>query len=246
MKNKKYIFLTAFLVLFVINSDIVIESVKNTSILFFTKIFVSTFPFIILSDILIYYDYHIFLSKTIGKFISKLFRINPSFTIAIILSMLTSEPGNAIYINNLLESNEIDINTANRLIMFTYFPSISFVIGSIGVSYFGNIKIGVILLISNYICNLLVGLYLRRNISLEYTATNNKEVKKVSLVDVIKSSIFKSFDTLLIILGNMIIFTIIINIINNYININPILNSILSGILELTNGIDSVSKLNIP
>lgn len=60
MKNRKYILLTAVLIIFIINIDIVIKSVLDSSILFFTKVFVSIFPFIILSDILIFYDYHIF------------------------------------------------------------------------------------------------------------------------------------------------------------------------------------------
>ena len=55
----------------------------------------------------------------------------------------------------------------------------------------------------------------------------------------------KSIDTSLIILGNLIIFTVITNLIKHYINISPLVLSILSGILELTNGVVSVSSLDI-
>ena len=43
------------------------------------------------------------------------------------------------------KKNEIDLNTANKIINYTYFPSISFVIGTIGVSIYKSLKIGFIL-----------------------------------------------------------------------------------------------------
>ena len=61
----------------------------------------------------------------------------------------------------------------------------------------------------------------------------------------LKESILKSFNTCFIILGNIIIFTIIINILNSYININPVISSVFNGLLEMTSGIKSISMLNI-
>lgn len=243
MKNRKYILLTAILIIFIINIDIVIKSVLDSSILFFTKVFVSIFPFIILSDILIFYDYHIFLSRTIGKFISKIFNIDANGTIVIILSLLTSQPGNSIYIKNLLENGEIDNITANRLLTFTYFPSISFIVGAVGVSYFNSIKIGVILLLINYLYNFTIGIFLRKS-----TGIVNKIEKyesKSNLIETIKSSIMKAVNSSFIILGNIIIFTILINLFKEYVNISPTFNALISGFLELTNGINLVSELDI-
>lgn len=243
MKNRKYILLTAILIIFIINIDIVIKSVLDSSILFFTKVFVSIFPFIILSDILIFYDYHIFLSRTIGKFISKIFNIDANGTIVIIFSLLTSQPGNSIYIKNLLENGEIDNITANRLLTFTYFPSISFIVGAVGVSYFNSIKIGVILLLINYLYNFTIGIFLRKS-----TGVVNKIEKyesKSNLIETIKSSIMKAVNSSFIILGNIIIFTILINLFKEYVNISPTFNALISGFLELTNGINLVSELDI-
>ena len=102
MRKIKYILLTIIIIIFIINIDIVIDSSISSSILFFNKIFVCIFPFIILSDILIYYDYHIFIKRIFGNIIQKLFNINKNTSIVFILSMLTSHPSNAIYIKNLL------------------------------------------------------------------------------------------------------------------------------------------------
>ena len=54
MKTIKPIFLTLTLIIFLFNLDIVINSTLSASYLFITKVFVSIFPFIILSDILFY------------------------------------------------------------------------------------------------------------------------------------------------------------------------------------------------
>ena len=80
MKNIKFIILTIILVIFILNINIVINSTKDASYIFFNKIFISIFPFIILSDILIYYNYHIFLKKVFGKIISKLFNVDENST----------------------------------------------------------------------------------------------------------------------------------------------------------------------
>ena len=236
MNKCKYIILTIILILFIINIDIVINSTKEASILFFNKVFISIFPFIILSEILIYYDYHIFLNKIFGNFLSKLFNIDKNSTIVFILSMLTSSPSNSIFIKDMLDNNLIDIKTANKIICYTYFPSISFVMG-ISLSIFKNLKIGLILWLNVLLNNIIIGLYLRKE---KIIINNNiKPIKKDNLITILKESIIKGINTSTIILGNLIIFTILINIIDKYINCNITL------LLELTSSIIKISNMNI-
>ena len=243
MINKKQLLLSFLLITFLFNIDIIITSVINSSYLFFNNIFVSIFPFIILSDILIYYDYHIFISNTIGKFFSKLFNIDSNSTIVFIMSILTSQPSNSIYLNNLLNKKLISENTANRLLTYTYFPSIAFVLGTIGIKLYNSVNIGIMLLLTNYLCNICIGIYLRKYKCEESVFIINKNNN--TFFSMLKESIIKSINTCFIILGNIILFSIIINIINNYIYINPIVNSIFTGLFEITNGINIISNLNI-
>lgn len=242
---KKYIILSLILIILIFNLDIVMISVKDSAILFFNKVFISLFPFMILSDILFYYDYHIFLKNTfIGKFFSKIFNINSNSTIVFILSMLTGLPNNAVYINNLLDNGEINIEDANNLLTFSYFPSISFVIGNIGILIFNNIKIGLILYFSCLFNNLLIGLYFRKK-NRNNIVTNKSNNNKMDFFDMLKKSIVKAINNLYLILSIIIIFTIIINLISKYLTINKLCISILSGILEITSGINTIGMLNI-
>lgn len=241
--HKKYILLTFILIIFLLNINIVLSSVTDASVIFYTKIFVSVFPFIILSNILIYFNYHLFLNKIFKKPLNKLFNISSS-SIIFILSILSSMPSNSIYTKNLLDNKLININEANKILTFTYFPSISFMIGSVGYKMFNNIKIGILLLLSNYIYNILIGIYLRKD-KINFTLENENSINKTSFFDMLTNTILNAFKTCAIILGNLIIFIIIINILNKYLNINNTLLSILSGLLELTTGSNMLSLLDI-
>lgn len=243
MKKYRVILLTIILIIFIKNINIVITSTYEASVLFFNKIFISIFPFIILMDILIYYDYQDFLKNIFGKILSKIFNINSETCIIFILSILTGSPTNAVYIKDMLDNNLIDINTANKILLFSYFQSIPFVIGTIGIKLYNSLKIGLILWIFIFINNVLIGLYLKKE---KITSFNiNTISNKDTLINTIKKSILKGINTSYDILGNLIIFTIIINLIKSILNINPILLSIISGSLEITNGIVKVNILNI-
>ena len=244
IKKLKYIILTLILIIFILNIKIVINSTYEASLLFFKKVFITIFPFVILCDFLIYFNYHIFIKGIFGKIINKIFNIDSNTSIIFILSIFSSHPSNAIYIKNLLDNKIIDIKVANRILIYTYFPSIAFVVGVIGISLYNSFKVGLMLWIICFINNILIGLFLRKDNV--YIESINNESKNISFFECFKLSIIKAINTSFIILGNLIVFTIIINLIVNYISINPTILSVLTGFLELTSGVISISLLDIP
>lgn len=213
------------------------SSVRDASILFFNKIFISTFPFMILSDILFYFDYHIFLVNSfLGEIISKLFRLSYAETTVFIFSIFTSQPNNAVYIKKLLDEDIIDIKTANELLIFTYFPSISFVIGTVGILMLNSVKIGLFLYLNALFNNILICMFLKRKkINNDYLFN----IEKDSFINTLKNSIIKVFNNSFIILGNLIIFTIIINIISEFVNNNFFL-ILISSLLEVTTSLNNI------
>lgn len=243
MKIIKPLILTLFLIIFIFNLDIVINSTLSASYLFITKVFVSIFPFIILSDILFYFNYDLFLKNVFGNIISKLFNVSKNSSIIYILSILTSHPANAIYIKGMLDNKTINENDANKILRATYYPSIAFVIGTVGIGIYHNIKIGLVLYIITFFNNLLIGIFLRGKD--KYIDITYQNKSKLSLQDTLSKSISKAINTSYIILGNIIIFTILVNLLNHYLNINSIILSMISGMLEMTNGIFMISNLNI-
>ena len=240
---RKYIFITICIIIFLSNVSNILFSVKDACILFFNKIFISIFPFMILSDILFYYDYHVFIKNSfIGKFISKVFNIDYACSTVFIFSIFTSQPNNSIYIKNMLDKKYIDVESANRLLCFTYFPSIFFVIGTVGILLFNDIKIGILLYLNCLFNNLIIGIFLRKKLII---SNNDFSENKDTLLNTIKNSIIKSFNNCYIILGNLIIFSILINIFKNIFNLDGILLCVLSSFFELTNSLYNISTIDL-
>ena len=203
IKKLKYIILTLILIIFILNIKIVINSTYEASLLFFKKVFITIFPFVILCDFLIYFNYHIFIKGIFGKIINKIFNIDSNTSIIFILSMLTSHPSNAVYIKKLLDDKIIDEKTANKILNYSYFPSIAFVIGVIGVSIYNSFKVGVLLWIICFLNNIVIGLFLRKdNVIVE---SKNKIISNDNFFICFKNSIIKGVNTSIIILGNLIL-----------------------------------------
>ena len=94
-----------------------------------------------------------------------------------------------------------------------------------------------------FLNNILIGIFLRgkkKCNDIEYVKQN-----KLTLQETLSNSISKGINTSYIILGNIIIFTILVNLLNHYLNINSTVLAIISGMLEMTNGIFMIGNLNI-
>ena len=240
---KKNILLTIFIIIFIKNINIIIQTVKTTTILFFNNIFITLFPFMILSEILLYYDYHIFLTNTkLGKQLSKIFNKNKLVTTIFIFSMFSSNPNNAAFIKNLLDKKQINEKDATNILCYTYFPSISFTIATIGILTFNNIKIGILLYLNTILNNILIAIYLKKEI---ITQTNETTLNKDTLLNTIKNSTLKSINNLYVILTTIIIFTVIINLLKKTLNKKNNLLLLITPILELSTTINIINQINL-
>lgn len=233
-KVKKIIFFiltTIFIIIFISNPSIIISSVNSSLNIFINNVFISLFPFFILADFLINYDYVYFLSK--------LFKFKYSYII--LLSMISGLPSNSKYIYSLLKNKEISIKDASILLSISYFPNPMFVITTVGMLFLNNIKLGIVLLINIYLSNFILYIIYYRKLS------NNKvyiNKDKLSFSKLLRTSILNNINNLLVILGTLVFFTLISNIIFNYIDIPIIIESIINGLLEMTSGIKKISIIN--
>lgn len=242
MRKIKYIVLSIILCVILCNLNIIISSTYEASLLFFNKVFISLFPFMILIDILLYFKYEEFLNNIFGGLFCKLFKISKNCSSVIIISLLTGSPNNGVIIKRLLDKECISLNEANKVLNFTFFPSIVFVIGVVGIGLYNSFKIGLGLYLCIILNNLFIGLFLRKEsfINNEFISLKND----VKFISYLKNSIIKNFNTMILILGNIILFFIIIGILKLIIH-NQIILSILSGLLEMTSGVFMINSLNI-
>lgn len=232
--KKLFIFLTFTLLIFtfISNSNIIIDSVNVSINLFIKNLFVSLFPFFLLADFLINYNYIYYLSK-IFKF---------KYSYVILMCMLSGLPSNAKYISKLLENNQINKEDAEILMSVTFFPNPMFVVVSIGVLVFNNTFTGIVMLLNIYLSNIIFYLIKYKKLTKNNIKINNNQLSFSSLL---KSSILNNMNTLIVILGTIVFFTTITNILFNYIEIPLVFESIITSIFEMTSGIKKISDLTI-
>lgn len=216
--------------IFLSNPSLIINSVNKGINIFVRNVLPSLFSFFVLTDILAYFNYFDNLKKIIRFKYSDIF----------VVSLISGLPANAKYVRDLLNNKMISIHDASIVMSSTYFPNPMFVLGVVSVflnSFTSSIKILLICYLSNFI------VYLFNYKSLSNNSCNEKN--KTSFFNLLRESIINNSNNLLVIMGSIILFSVITSILNNYLNLSDITTSILNSVMEITNGINLLSKLNI-
>ena len=201
MKNK----LLELLIVVIFLSLLTTPNIITTEILEALKVFINTlfpsiFPFFLVSDLLISYNFPITLNKYLKEVTKRIFHVEGASSFVIIMSMLSGFPSGAKYIKTLLDRKLIDIDEANYLITFTHFANPLFVL-TVTKGLFKSTKLSYIILICMYLSNLILGFIIRPK-----QVKNNKKslvpLKVPNFSTNLTSSIISSSKLLVIILGN--------------------------------------------
>lgn len=235
MKSKlTKITIIIFFILIFLKKDIMYTTIYSTTIIWFKKIVPNLFPMFIITSLIINSNLIINICNLIGKPFKNIFKTSKYGLFIFILSLFTGSPSNAKYINDLVQNNLITKSEGNKLLLFTtnYNPLLIYTL----LTFYLDNKTSILIIIIIILSNIIIGL-LNRNMNYEYI-NNNFKKNNINLSIIIKETI----DTLLMILGTLIVFNIIINILP--IN-NMIIKNILNGILEITTSLNSLKYLNI-
>ncbi|WP_333886569.1 sporulation integral membrane protein YlbJ [Clostridium sp.] len=236
---------------------ICIDGVLMGSSLFFYKVFPSLFSFLVVCNIILYYDGINIYSKLIGKILCKPLKLPVSCSFVVIISILCGYPLGAKYSCELYEKKIIDSFTCERLLNIASNASPIFILGSVGISMLKNSFIGYILLLSNFLSCIVMGLLLPAG-----KIYKNQNINKVhnyiheNIGTSLKKSIENSITTCISIGGFVIIFSVIDNIlkhnlifhslvyeISNILGLSrDIVEGTLLGIIEMTNGCNLISS----
>ena len=162
-----------------IESESILKSVSLSFNIWKNNIFPSLFPFFVLSELLINYGFIEFLGELFKPIMNYLFKVKGVCAFIFIMSIISGIPSNAKYIRELYLSESIDEIEASKMLMFTHFSNPLFILGTVSIIFLNNKKVGLLILISHYITNIIIG-FLFRN----YHPTSEKN-KKFSLKDAI-------------------------------------------------------------
>ncbi|MBW9170839.1 sporulation integral membrane protein YlbJ [Clostridium estertheticum] len=241
--------------------NICIQYTISGAKLFFNAIFPSLFPFLVVINIIIGYDgIHIY-SKLLGNLICRPLKLPKECNFALLVSVLCGYPLGARYTCDLYEKNIIDLNSCERLLNIASNASPLFILGSVGTAMMFNPKLGYILLLSNILSCIFMGLIIPSKdyaFKIKYRGSNfsKAESSSLNIGIILKNSIEDAIKNTLSIGGFIVIFSVITGIIKDNVIFNIVINKlsliigassnfiegILLGMLEMTNGCYLISS----
>ncbi len=260
------------IVALLLNSFEFVVAIRTTIIMWAEKIFPSLFPFFVLSLLLLRLGIAYILGEVLGPIMQILYKTSKLSGFVLVMGLISGNPNGAKIIGELVQDRMITKQEGQFLLNHATFMNPMFVIGTIGVIYFGNIALGIAILLSHIISNIILGISLsflnagNRTFSLpnpinaiksmvQYRTKNPK-----TLGETVTSAIQDSINTCLLIGGYMILFTIIIQLFN-FLNVfsklkfflypilrvfsinENMLEPIFISVLEIANGIEAISTV---
>lgn len=242
MKNKLIqIFIFVIFLSLLFTPNLILNEVSSAINVFINVLFPSIFPFYLISNILINYNFCETLNKYFSKITNFLFHTSNASSFVIIMSMFSGFPSGSKYIVELYKKNILNINQANFLITFTHFSNPLFVI-AVTTPIFKNIKMSYLILLSHILANVIIGIIIRPKEKEDKTNIELKITDNFSTI--LSNSILSSLKLLAIILGNTCFFFIITRLITNYISLPPIFKVLVNGFFDITKGTNLLSLLN--
>lgn len=242
-----FLFLTIELI---VSSDLIMVTIKEAIHLWFYKVVPALLPFFLFSNFLMNYGF-IEITSEFAKPIMSFFKLNENAAFILMMSMLTGSPGNAFYIKEALKKGKLNEKEATKILMISQFASPLFILGTVRI-LLNDFKLSILILIITYITNFILAFLFQNfyaskessSFSFFILKRNFYQKETQSFGKTLSSSIKKTFDTLITILGSICFFYMITAIIQHNHLLPTSIMPYFSGILEMTQGINQVSLLN--
>lgn len=246
IKNTVIILTSLSIIFNLITNPTLITRITNYSLsIWVENLIPSLFPFFVLSDILINYNITTYIPKRLKKALTKLWNTSPN-TISIFFLSMLSGFSNARNIRTYYDKGQISTKEANITLAYTHFANPLFILSTTAIFFLHNKISGLIIMISLYLSNIILGIILRG-----YNPTgpninfNTVSTKSQNFGPIFVSAIKKSIDTLLLILGILTTFLLLASLLINLINVNTYTEVIIKSIIEITMGLKDLGTLSI-
>lgn len=264
-----FIVFTVGLVLFS-NSNLV--AAKKGLNLWANSVVPSLLPFFIATELLSSTNVVYILGKLFNPFMKPLFNVRGEGSFALLMGLISGYPTGAKIACSFRQNGICSKEECERLLSFTNNSGPLFIIGTVGISMFGNTTIGLLLFITHILACITVGIIFRfwkyrssLNLVNNVSYPNHDLSRNIGLLDlgeIIGNSITNSISTILMIGGFVVLFSVVISILNvsHLLQlcggiISPFLETlsipqsltvpILTCFLEITNGINAISNVHL-
>ena len=267
-RNLLSIIFCLFTISLVIFSNESLSAAKSGLLLWANSVIPSLLPFFIATELLLQTNIVDHLGRFLNFIMRPLFNVPGIGGVAFIMGIISGYPIGAKISADLREQNLITKTEATRLISFTNNSGPLFIIGTVGIFMFGNSLVGILLFITHILASLSVGFLFRfynLNDNSNYTFSKktyyNKSAPNISIGDMLSKSISNAINHIVIIGGFIVLFSVVLSILKetrflqllssflypifNLLNVTEFTNGFVCGIVELTNGLNQITSINI-
>lgn len=273
VKNKILLILLMLIIIGIIkNPELSLASAKEGLALWFNILLPSLLPFLILSDLLISLGFVQIIGKFLEPLMRPLFNVSGAGAFPFTISLISGYPVGAKLASKLRENNIISKTEGDRLISFSSTSGPLFILGAVLIGMLNSPNLSLLMTLPHYLGSLTLGLIFRyyknkskkeiynsrpilKNIMEDKQLINIKD-KPIGLL--ISNSVKDSMESMLLIGGYLIIYSVIIEqiissktfnysiyTISEYLPINPdTLKGLLAGFIELTTGCKKIALSN--
>lgn len=255
-----------FTLLLVVFSKSNLQAAKQGLNLWVNSVVPSLFPFFIATELLSHTDIIYYLGILLNKFMHPLFNVPGEGSFALLMGIISGYPTGAKIVSDFKERNICTQEECERLLAFTNNSGPLFIVGTVGASLFCDTKTGFLLLFTHILGCLTVGFLFRfwkKNKKREYRNSSNTEYSIATinnLGEVIGSSIKSAINTVVMIGGFVVLFSVITSVLHNshifdllsiifaplltLFKIDPsFIEGFFTGIIELTNGLGQICSI---
>lgn len=234
-KKPKFIFLSIrrnilpaifciFTICLVIFSKHNLVATKEGLLLWANNVVPSLLPFFIATELLSYTNVVTKLGKLLNPIMRPLFHVPGIGSYALLMGTISGYPTGAKIVVNLKQDGLCTKEEAERMLAFTNNSGPLFILGTVGISLFGNSMIGFLLLFTHLLACLSVGILFRfwkyhpssYHSNIDKSNSQKKEqVNFSNLGDILGKSIFSSIKTVVMIGGFVVLFSVILSILKS-------------------------------
>jgi len=248
-----------------------LNAAKSGILLWADSVLPALLPFFIATELLSYTNIIPLIGKLLNKIMRPLFNVPGEGAFAFIMGIISGYPVGAKIVTKFRNDNICTKEEGERLLAFTNNSGPLFIVGTVGISLFGDTKIGILLLFTHILACITVGIIFRfwknnKKVFSRSELTSSefipKEVTFSNLGEILKLAIMNSINTVVMIGGFVVLFSVIVSILKNTgtlhiisITLTPIFSflniplnfssGIITGIVELTNGLKDICQIHV-
>lgn len=256
------------------NPKLSLTSATSGIAVWFNIILPSLLPFFIISEILIGLGFVDFIGKLLKPIMEPLFKVSGEGAFPLTMSILSGYPVGAKLTSRLREEGLITKKEGDRLICFTSTSGPLFMLGAVSIGMLNDSKLAPLIIIPHYLSVFVLGLLfssyrsnnsrkskpIRRNIFEELQESYIEWLKtKKSIGSLMTKSVKESMDTIILIGGLVIFYSVLVEILFSMKFVNTLLYSLSNllpidtqlikgfviGLFEVTIGCKNIAASNV-